>query len=548
MLVYDDVPYRARPAAAPARRRSDERGPKVLSVQGVFTLMRRRMSWILGTALLCMLAAFLAGKSLTPRYKAEAQLYIDPRELRVVDKELTPVGQDSTSYLTIVESQAQVITSSNVLSRVVVDLGLDKDPEFAGGPGLYASFAASVGLPVSQAADDPEAKATSVLQALASRIAVRRTGRTFIVDVEATSRDAEKAAKIANAVVDSYLTEEASNRTEAANRASAGLSSRLAELRDAVNAAESRVQAYKVANGLIGTRDTLVTDQQLTQLNSQLAAARVRAADAQARVDQVQRMQAAGVDIGATEDALASQAIVSLRTQYAELTRKQAELSHDLGPRHPLVASIGSQVQQSRRLIDQEIGRVVQAAKTDLARAQATVVSLEQSFDKAKGKTVGMAEASIRLRELDREVEASRAVYQAFLVRSRETAEQARLDVGNARVITAAVKPVNRAYPPPPRTLAMLGFLAGLLLGVAAAIGDDWLKRSGQPAAEESEHVFFEETRTAPRPHVAEEVEPEAAPVTVTLEAIAYARRRTGNSLAVVGHGRSITPLLGAAR
>ncbi|MCE4222445.1 GumC family protein [Methylobacterium sp. C25] len=513
MLVYDDVDPRNSTALQRRRGAGETTAPRGPSVRYVLALLRRRALLIASCAILGTGLAFAVGKMLTPRYTAEAQLYIDPRDLRLLDKELTAAGQDSGGFLTIVESQAQVITSSNVLGRVVRALDLTDDPEFVGGGaavGPLAALAQKFGQSPPPA-PDAAADFSAALDALSKRIAVRRTGRTFIVDVEATSRDADKAARIANAVVDSYLAEEVANRAEAANRASAGLSSRLVELREDVNRAESRVQAYKAENGLIGTRDVLVTDQQLTQLNAQLAGARVRAADAQARVDQVQRMQAAGIDAGATEDALASQAITALRTQYAELSRKQAELAHDLGPRHPQVTSIASQLQLSRRLIDQEIARYAQAAKTDLARAQATVTSLEKSFDAAKGKTVGLAQASIRLRELDREVDASRAVYEAFLVRARETGQQARLDVSNARIITQAVKPLNRSYPPPARTLAMLGLVAGLLLGIALALAEEWLKGEMRASREAGDS---------------------------TLDAISAARRRRPNAVTIVGGER----------
>ncbi|GEO99164.1 GumC family protein [Methylobacterium haplocladii] len=517
MLVYDDFLPRDRRSAARQGNASESGSRRGPSVRRVLDLLRRRAVPIATCALVCALLAFGIGKVVTPRYTAEAQLYIDPRDLRLLDKELTAAGQDATGLLTIVESQAQVITSSNVLGRVVGALDLAHDPEFGDAAGPFGQFAQSLGLS-HPTVSDADADFAAALDALAKRVAVRRTGRTFIVDVQATSRDADKAAKIANAVVDSYLAEEAANRAESANRASAGLSSRLVELRADVNSAESRVQAYKAENGLVGTRDVLVTDQQLTQLNAQLAGARVRAADAQARVDQVQRMQAAGLDAGATEDALASQAIGALRSQYAELSRKQAELANDLGPRHPQVTSIASQLQLSRRLIDQELGRYGQAARTDLARALATVTSLEKSFDAAKGKTVGLAQASIRLRELDREVEASRAVYEAFLVRARETGQQARLDVGNARVITQAVKPISRSYPPPARTLALLGLAAGLLLGIALALAEEWLRQEMRSPGEAGQG---------------------------TLDAISAARRRHSGAVAIMGPERAHAALGG---
>jgi len=476
MLLYDETPAPRRQTDLPERRRPVDVLASGLSLHTVLSILARRAPWIAGCVILCAAMALISGKAMTPRYTAEAQIYIDPRDLRLVEKELTPAGQDSTGYLTIVESQAQVVTSSNVLGRVVRDLKLDRDPEFVGQPG--GGWLATLGLSQGDAATS-EAPEGVALDALAKRVAVRRTGRTFIVGIEVWTREADKAARIANAVVASYLAEEAATRADSANRASSGLSARLEELRDALNRAESRVQLYKAENGLVGTRDVLVTDQQLTQINSQLAAARVRAADALARFEQIQRAQKAGLDAGATTDTLASGAIATMRGQYAELNRKQAELLNDLGPRHPLVASINSQMLQARRLIDQEVARYLQAARNELSRAQATVTALERDFDQAKGRTNGLAQASIRLRELEREAEASRAVYEAFLVRARETGQQARLDVGNARIITHAIRPLQRSYPAPARTLAGLGAVIGLILGLVLAFGEERLKRDG---------------------------------------------------------------------
>lgn len=478
MLVYDDPPASGRPNAA-----EPERSAYRLSVGGVFSALRRRIVWIMACAFILAGIGLVVGKMLTPRYTAEAQIYIDPRDLNLVSRELTTGGQDSNAYQSVVESQTRLITSSSVLRRAVDATGLTKDDEFAAasGGGIVAKIGAALGLGSPDAPPDAEGDANAAIAQLQQRLSVRRTGRTYVIDVSVWSREAAKAARLANAVVAAYLAEDAATRTDAANRANSGLTARLGELRNALNAAENRVQAYRAETGLVGTRDALVSDQQLTQINAQLAAARARVVEAQARVEQSQRIARAGLDAGATDDVLASQTVAGLRGQYAELTRRQAELTNELGPRHPSVSSMVKQVAQARRSIDQEVARFAQAAQTDLAKARATASALEKNFDQAKGRTVGLAQASIRLRELEREAEASRSVYEAFLTRSRETGQQAYLDMGNARVVSPATKPIMRSFPPPARTLMVMGLFAGLGLGVLLALLDDWA-RFGRPA------------------------------------------------------------------
>jgi Mrp family chromosome partitioning ATPase len=76
-------------------------------------------------------------------------------------------------------------------------------------------------------------------------------------------------------------------------------------------------------------------------------------------------------------------------------------------------------------------------------------------------------EALIPLRELERDVQASRAVYEAFLVRARETGAQERLDTKNIQIISKADLPQRRSSPPS----SLLVALAAVLVGAAAGTG-----------------------------------------------------------------------------
>ena len=55
----------------------------------------------------------------SPKFTATAQLYVDPRELQLVDRELTPRAQDVSGLSMVVESQARLITSNSVLLKVI---------------------------------------------------------------------------------------------------------------------------------------------------------------------------------------------------------------------------------------------------------------------------------------------------------------------------------------------------------------------------------------------------------------------------------------------
>ena len=109
-------------------------------------------------ALICACAAVAIGKSLTPKYSATAQLYVDPRELQLVDRELTPRTQDLSGLAMVVESQARLITSNSVLLQVIQDTHLDKDPEFGGDSRGLLAIAARPVRPRVRSADGSQAR------------------------------------------------------------------------------------------------------------------------------------------------------------------------------------------------------------------------------------------------------------------------------------------------------------------------------------------------------------------------------------------------------
>ncbi|MCK1741165.1 hypothetical protein IVA80_09855 [Bradyrhizobium sp. 139] len=461
MLDYSQPIDRAGPGTPQQRPQA---GFNVLEL--VDLLWQRKVA-IAAAALLGATLAVTAGKSLTPRYTATAQLYVDPRELQLVDRELTPRAQDVSGMSMVVESQARLITSNSVLLRVIQQVGLDKDPEFGGGGdgnSLMSSLLGLIGLhPRAPSAADNKEVQLAALEALNRHITIRKTEKSFIVDIEVWSTDPAKAAMLANAVTSTYLTESRNSQASAARRATSDLSGRLKELRDRLRVAETALATYKAQNNFVGTQDALISDQQLSASNQRLSAARAATMDAQARLDQIEGSRRTAADAGAIPEALQSPTIANLRAQYADARKKYAEQTGELGPRHPALRQTEKQVEDLKRTINEEIDRFAQSAKNDLTRARDFEASLNRALEAQKRQSVQLSQAAVRLRELEREADASRDVYQSFLKRSRETEEQESLNTSAARVIGEATVPQRRSFPPAMSMFAMIGFIFGAI-------------------------------------------------------------------------------------
>src|SRR5262249_19780865 len=347
---------------------------------------------------------------------------INPNGLQVADAIAAP-STPGEATVAQVDSQLRVLTSDNVLRKVIAELHLDRDPEFANSMSSARAALDRVAGRLDRISLVPQRDAAVVaLKNLSTAIVARRRDRTYVVDLSVTTFAPEKSARIADATVNAYLADLDAARTDA-------LSGRLQDLKDRVHDAEDRSERYKAEHNIVVAAGQPASGQQLTDLSNQLTAVTTRVEAAKARLEQIERLKRPAADPIAISEVAQSPVLAALRAQYTEVLGREAELATQLGPRHPSMIDVKEQARDLRRAIDREVGRLAEAARGDYGRARATQESLERRLATLKRDAASTSQALAQLRELEREAETSRAIYQAFLTLSRETSEQERLSV-----------------------------------------------------------------------------------------------------------------------
>jgi uncharacterized protein involved in exopolysaccharide biosynthesis len=418
-------------------------------------------------------------------YEATAQVMLDPQPKHLVDGAVVPTGMGSSSVgadTLLVDSQTEIMTSRAVLKPVVEEHGLAADREFykPNGPGLRVRLRNFLGAyvpgfePERPPAGDPEAIALHRFRN--DHLEVKRVGNTYVINVSVLSTDAGKAARLANAVAEGYIDNQRDFLSATTREATRDLEARIDELRERVRKAENKVEEFRRENGLLGGPGMLTTEQQLQDINAKLAAARAEAGQAKARYERLREDTAENVAAGETSEALDNKVIVNLRALLAQAERRLAGLKSELGPGHPSLKRARDEYDSIMQLIEQELGRIRGVAKSEYELAKANEKSLQQELALASGQLAANKSAQVRLRELEREAEAARAVLESFLKRARETSEQETLTRPSSRIIAAAAVPQHAAYPPT-KLLAAAAVFCGLAAGVLFV----WLRHLASP-------------------------------------------------------------------
>ncbi len=449
-----------------------------------------------GVLVLIVLIAMQAQKE----YRSTASVLIEPRQKQIMDANTFVSGGPLDSNA--IDTEVQILSSRSLAAQVAKKLGLHLDPEFGGG-GSKASGGGIRHLLANPVAAlrsaQPTVKAEaplpaadgvseSVVDAVIGHTLVRRTGLTYVINVTVSSVDAAKAARIANAFAELYVADQLNAKFDTARTANGWLTGRLVSLQSEVERADAAVQAYKISRNLMSTDAGTMAEQEVSVLNRQIAEAQADLAEKEARLatarNQISR-GGGGADVGA---ALGSDTIRGLRQQEGEASRRLAELTTRYGERHPEVLKARSQLTDSRVQIQQEIDRIMSNLQADVQVSRQRVNSLAGSQGSARSSLAANNSAQVGLSELQRKADASRAVYEAFLNRSKETSAQEGLQQADARVVASAQV---SAFPSSPnmKLAAMFGVAAGMVAGFLA-IGVAELLNSGVETGAEVEQRF----------------------------------------------------------
>jgi capsular exopolysaccharide synthesis family protein len=462
----------------------------ILQVLG--TVWRRK--WIIAACTLVALSgAIIANGVVTPLYTATASIIVEPRQQKIV--EFDSVLSNLPVSLETMESEVQVIQSPALAKQVVDTLGLSALAEFnpalepsedsiaddvkTAVKGLFTPVIAWLregqvdrrGVELAQAQspgawDLPPDELrrgtgeTRVINRFLRNLQVEIQGSSRVITVSYTTTDPQLSQQIANAIAQNYIQDQVRLKNDIVADANSFLGSRMEKLRADVEAAERRVEEFRETTPIVSEEDgTLLAEQIYSMNRTQI--------DAQLELDTVNerlaRLEAAMSRRGSTAafDGVESTVIDQLRLEEMRLRQEESQLLSTLGPKHPQVVTLRSELQKRRQQMLEEAQRLHASLRNEQQIAQQRLNSIHSSVRKLQGNSDTLNAAQIQLRALQREADATREVFEAFLTRYKETA-QLDYDQALARVLSLASIPTGPSFPK-----TTLNYVIAVVLGCA---------------------------------------------------------------------------------
>ncbi len=275
------------------------------------------------------------------RFSASSVVMLDPRKNNVADA--SAVVSQLPSDPASVQDQIQILMSRDLAGRVIDKLGLANDPEFnpSLSPGLMTTLFGG-------SAESAEVELRNAeIDNLQHHLSVDAAGLSTAITITYSARDPEKAARIANAIADVYISSEVDATLNATRTTTDWLNQRIRQLSHQVQAAEANVQAYKAEHNLNEAADgTSLVDQQMTAISTQLVQARSDLAEKQANDNRIGTLMKDG-HANDVSQVVASPLIVQLREQQAEIIRQRVRARDTIRPEESQAHRVAEPVARS---------------------------------------------------------------------------------------------------------------------------------------------------------------------------------------------------------
>ena len=345
----------------------------------------------------------------------------------------------------VMATQVDIIGSERVALRVARSLRLTENPQIrqqwqdeTGGEGTVEQWLTTL---------------------FAKSLDIQPSRESSVIRVAYQAPDPRFAAGMANAFVQAYIDTALELRVNPARQYTGFFDTQVKELRDALEAAQTKLSTFQKANGIIATDERLdVENARLNELSSQLVALQALAAESRSR-----QAQAGGDRADRTQEVLNNPVVNQIKTQIAGVEADLKQLNSRFGDRHPQVIESKARLAELQSNLQTEIQRVAGGASVTATINNQREAQVRAALDAQRDKVLRMKAVRDEGQLLLRDVENAQRTFEAVQSRLAQTTLESQTTQSNVNVLTQASPPLEPSSPNIVLNTALAIFLGGLL-------------------------------------------------------------------------------------
>ena len=456
---------------------SNQEDQNSLDLQQYLLLLKRR--WLIIAAVTASIFGLSALNAIKqkPIYEAEGKLLFSKTDrVSSLTSPSAQVGElrSVTEINSPLDTEAEVIRSNPIVEKTIASLRLvDKQ-----------------GTPLE-------------INEFLQKVKIKIVRGTDILAISYSSSNPEEAADVVNSLMRYYLENNIQINQAQATVAKKFLRKQLPEVEARVARSEAALRRFKEGNRVIALEQEATKGvDKLANLSDQITQAQANLTDAETRSKLLQRQlrlnSQQAVDMGNLSQ---SKAVQEVLTQYQQVQNQLAVEKTRYTDKHPTIANLLAKEAALKKQLEtrifenadreksvpaQNLGMgelkqtlVAQLVQSDVERSALAnrITVLQNAYTLSQRRLSVLPQLQEKQQQLERQLQVATSTYEELLKRSQEVDVVVNQNVGNARVISAALLPKNALPSKIAFHLALGGFL-GILLGVGVALILEAMDRS----------------------------------------------------------------------
>ncbi|MEH2202799.1 MAG: polysaccharide biosynthesis tyrosine autokinase [Nostoc sp.] len=456
---------------------SNQEDQNSLDLQQYSLLLKRR--WLIIAAVTASIFGLSALNAIRqkPIYEAEGKLLFSKTDrVSSLTNPSAQVGElrSVTELNSPLDTEAEVIRSNPIVEKTIASLRLvDKQ-----------------GTPLE-------------INEFVKQVKIKSVRGTDILAISYSSSNPKEAADVVNSLMKYYLENNIAINQAQATVAKKFLRKQLPEVEARVARSETALRRFKEGNRVIALEQEATKGvDKLANLSDQITQTQANLTDAETRSQLLQRQlrlnSQQAVDMGNLSQ---SKAVQEVLTQYQQVQNQLAVEKTRYTDKHPAIANLlakeaALKKQLERRIFEnadreksvpaQNLGMgelkqtlVAQLVQSDVERSALAnrITVLQNAYTLSQRRLSVLPQLQEKQQQLERQLQVATSTYEELLKRSQEVDVVVNQNVGNARVISAALLPKQAVPSKIAFQLALGGFL-GILLGVGVALILEAMDRS----------------------------------------------------------------------